>query len=620
MNRNARRLQQFTEIEGADLTPRLTEVEGILADADTLGAVTNEELSALEAELQDLFDAIRAGDVEGVSAADVPTLTRIADAVELVRVEAGVRLAAVEADEASVAELEARLRGGDPEPEAEAEPAPEASGDEPEPEEAEEAEPEAVEVEAELEPVTASVPVAPSLADLAARGRRTPGRQPAMELARTEHPFIRALTRNENVSVDDLARLFIETRETFGAFAGQGEMKIPLGRVDIRDKFRPEHRLDSRSSQAQVEAAYESVTAGAMDPGMWDEGRLAAQGLTAAGFCMPTEALYDIEQISGAQRPLRDSMGQLQADRGGYRFVLPSSLADVDVNDPTDDTVLAGGGAIGHWDGDDVAGNSPRDGKSCQEVPCPTIEEAFVEAIYTCLGFNNFQGLTAPELVRKWILDAASAWSREAETTILGSVSAESTPVTTTRRFSATIDLITFVIQLAAAERNRQRMPRNARLRAWFPSWIIELAQVDMMARQAGDNLANFQIDEAWVRNQLARANVNATFYEDTRTGAGQIFGAQGSGSDLRDFPLTAEWYLFHEGAHVHMEGGTLDFGLVRDSTLNASNKYRIFNESLQGVLSRPIFSYRVRSVLCPVGITSGPMLAADADDLCATS
>jgi hypothetical protein len=616
MHLHARRSQQFTEIEGADLTPRLTEIEGILSDEEALGAVTDEELVGLETELQELFDSIRAGDVEGVTSADVPTLTRIADAVDNVRSEAGIRLEAAEADMAAVAELEARLSGEttEPAPEAEAEPTIEA-GDEPEPE----VEPEPVaEVEPELEEVTASV-TAPSLADLASRARRTP-RQPAMQFARTEAPFIRALERNENVTVDDLARLFIEKRETFGAFAGQGEVRIPLGRIDIRDQFAPNHRLDARASMSQVEQAFESVTAGAMDPETWESDE--ARALTAAGgFCMPTEALYDIEQISGAQRPLRDSMGQLQADRGGYRFVLPSSLADISVNDPTDATVVSGGGAIGHWDNDDASGDEgARDGKSCQEVPCPTIEEAFVEAIYTCLGFDNFQGLTAPELVRKWILDAAAAWSREAETTILDSVSSESTPVTTTRRFSATIDMITFIIQLAAAERNRQRMPRNARLRVWLPSWVIELAQVDMIARAAGDGLANFQIDEAWVRNQLGRANVNVTFYEDTRTGAGQIFGAQGSGSDLRDFPLTAEWYLFHEGAHVHMEGGQLDFGLVRDSTLNQTNKYRIFNESLQGVLSRPIFSYRVRSVLCPVGITSGPMLATDADDLCASS
>ncbi len=47
---------------------------------------------------------------------------------------------------------------------------------------------------------------------------------------------------------------------------------------------------------------------------------------------------------------------------------------------------------------------------------------------------------------------------------------------------------------------------------------------------------------------------------------------------------------------------GTLDLGLVRDSTLNATNDYQVFSESWECVVPKVIESLKITSTLCTTG------------------
>lgn len=46
-------------------------------------------------------------------------------------------------------------------------------------------------------------------------------------------------------------------------------------------------------------------------------------------------------------------------------------------------------------------------------------------------------------------------------------------------------------------------------------------------------------------------------------------------------------WYLFPEGTFSRADAGTLDLGVVRDSTLNSTNDYRYFAESWEAILPK---------------------------------
>lgn len=604
-----RRLLSFT-------LDRLAEIRAIFADDEQRLALEDAELATMEAELLDLFDAIRAGEVEDVNRNDLDRLTEIAETIDSIRSEAGVRYETAAAADAEEARLEAeaealasRLRGeddgddpegGDPDPEGDPEGAdPEAEPADPAAPDPEPAPAPAPTADAEPEPVLAAA--APALPPVGALGAVPTARRHRPAPVRTR-PAIEAIGLRRNVDFGELARIFIERREDFVSYSGGGEEKIRLGRMRV--EFPEDRRLNGIGADAEAfERIVEPVVASAMLPSSWTDEALVASG----GFCAPLEVDYEIAQISGAQRPVRDSLPRFGADRGGLRHIRPGDLADVDVS--------GAGAAVGLWTNstDEAPGENV---KTCQTVPCPEVVDVELQAIYRCLQFGNFQSRAFPELVRKWIADVGAAWARVAEQELLDGIGANSTAITTTQVLGAVADLLAYINQAGASYRSRHRMPRDARLRLYLPAWVIDLFQADLARRHAGDGIGVFAVAEAEIRSWFAARNVNVTFYIDTETGAGQVFGAQGA-TDLRNFPSTAVWYLFHEGAFVFLDGGMLDLGLVRDSSLNETNDYRIFAESFEEIAFKGVESYKVTSTLCATGEGA---LDADPSAICNAS
>lgn len=584
---------------------RLDTIASLLTAADQIAALNDAEIGALDVELREVADKILDGTAKGIDRNDTERLTEIANALEVIRAEAADRVEAAEARQAEVDDIMARIRldeaaeddgDDDADADADAEPA-EAEADADAEEDADDGEGEAqtIEaVEAEMEPVMASGVALPTLNELAARvARRQPAPASSGFAARTEHPFIRALERGgKNVTLNDLAQLMSERYDDFrGTAPGEGELKFRLGRVDITSQFGEDRFLHASDSQFVNDAKIDAVTASAMRAESW-----LPEIVASGGFCAPTPASYDIEQISGAQRPVRDSLPRFGADRGGIRFTPPPDMSQILIDQV--------GGAIGIWT--NATDTTPGENvKSCQTITCDTVSEVLTQAIYSCLGFGNFGARAYPEWVRAWTLNAAAMWARVAERELLDGISAASTQITDAGIYGFVPELLTHILQLSVGERNRQRMDPNTRLRVMLPSWVIAQMQIDVL-RQG--NVETVIRDEASLRSMFSAAGVNVTLYEDERTGAGQIVGAQGQGVGIRDLPDVVEWYLFHEGAFTMLDGGTLDLGLVRDSTLNATNDFRIFTESWEAVAFRGIFSYRVRDTLCPSGDRQSPV------------
>ena len=61
---------------------------------------------------------------------------------------------------------------------------------------------------------------------------------------------------------------------------------------------------------------------------------------------------------------------------------------------------------------------------------------------------------------------------------------------------------------------------------------------------------------------------------------------------------------LFPEGTFLHLDGGSLELGIVRDSTLNSTNDYQVFGETFENVARiGPTQAARWASVtICPAG------------------
>lgn len=69
----------------------------------------------------------------------------------------------------------------------------------------------------------------------------------------------------------------------------------------------------------------------------------------------------------------------------------------------------------------------------------------------------------------------------------------------------------------------------------------------------------------------------------DGKTGGGQVFGAQAAGAALT-FPSSLIAYVFAPGTFFFLDGGELDFGVVRDSTLNTRNDFRLMVETVEAL------------------------------------
>lgn len=119
----------------------------------------------------------------------------------------------------------------------------------------------------------------------------------------------------------------------------------------------------------------------------------------------------------------------------------------------------------------------------------------------------------------------------------------------------------------------------------------------------AGERLA---MSEAQINQFFEVQNLNVTWSMEGEPAQPVDFGAQAAGA-LDNWPATAIMYLFHEGAFLGLDGGVLDLGLVRDSTLNKTNDYRIFAENFQSTAFVGVESLRISQTVCPTGSSSLP-------------
>jgi hypothetical protein len=315
--------------------------------------------------------------------------------------------------------------------------------------------------------------------------------------------------------------------------------------------------------------------------------------IAAGGIAAPAEVRYELYGLGEDVRPVKDSLPVFGADRGGIRYITPPVLTDLN-------------GAVSLWTlDDDVAaatGSSPV--KPALRVAAGAEVVVQVDAIPLILTFGNMGARAYPELVERHTKLGMIQHARFAETRILTRIGSLSTAVTAAKALGAARDIFVQVETAAAAYRNRHRMDESTPLRAIFPAWFKNALRADLTKQLPGDGPdETFGLAEATINNWFNLRGINVTWTVDGETG--QIFGAQGAGA-LNGFPTELIWYLFSEGTFLFLDQGTLDLGIVRDSTLNQTNDYKIFFETFEAVAKVGIESLKVTSELAIAGATAG--------------
>lgn len=584
-----------------DPRARIAAITALLADADAVARLTAEELAELDSEMAALWQSIRSGEVEGIGSTDTTALQPLRDARVACAAERMVREALAADDEATIAAMEADI-------EAAAVVASDDEGDDDEGDEATEddgdeaGDTEAVE-DAELEAVTASGgrgPVAlPSLAELNAR---TPRRDtPHVVVHDREGADIRWVPTNEMVTREEfVTRLAAYPESMVGAMpAGQ---KVVLGQ--IRTVPDGAQRIDDRTDSAEVIGRkLELAVEGALDPRNWRDGGRPSEALLASGgWGTPAPVDYGVPQISVSDRPVRGALPSVEASRGGLTWVVPPTFANVTTGGPA-----VTGAAVGIWTSatDTTPGATV---KSKQNISVGASRTVQLDAIYQYLQEGVLQSRAFPEWVRAWMLNTDAAWARVAETNLLDKIEQSSITKFVTQQtvLGATRDILANLINIAAQERNRQRMRPDAMVRVMYPSLLLDLVQADLV--RSGTNFVDgspLVVARDFIQTQLRNANINGSMYMDSSTAGGQLSAAQANRAHMLNFPSIIRCYVFHEGAFVVGDGGTENIGVVRDSTLVNTNDFRIFSESFEGVFDRGIWSYVVDSYLCADGTAS---------------
>lgn len=336
-----------------------------------------------------------------------------------------------------------------------------------------------------------------------------------------------------------------------------------------------------------------------------------SQALVAAGLCAPLENLYDIEVIGDDDRPVRDALVRFGTDRGGIQYR------------PAVNGVAQTGG-IGVW----TAANDEADPlvpKVCAEIDCPDTIEAVVDAIYQCLTFSNMSSRFDPEWTDSIIRAQRVAHARFAENRILTQLVTGSKTVYSTQILGAARDALWTLDHMIAYYRNVHRLRNDVPLRMIAPLWLLNMLRADITYQMVGDGLQSLAVTDAEITSWFSARNVNITWHLDGIDPAditlpdpdivvpAQFYTTLVTGSAVPGFPDAVSTLLFREGDWLHLDGGTLDLGTVRDSTLNGQNRFQTFAESWEGTAFRGIESFQLVMRLNPTGASAATVSTAAA-------
>lgn len=539
--------------------------ESIELPAD-LATLDDEALAALSARASEAFDAIYGDGSSVLSTEDYATAAALTDAIESLSAEEARRDADSEQRRADTAALASRVQAATATEEPQdGEDGDDADGDdtdddlEPEAQEGEETAP----VE-ERELVTASGTRRSLSINLGAANRRSRRSQP-----KPKAPAERGMRDYAFANSDDLGVGFgagithVEAGQMLGKRLSTFAKSTYEGAARRGQHMREQHPLMvfkrdipadlMVASATSVEEASRAITRAV------DQSRLPGGALTAAGWCAPSEPLYDI--CTTASRDGLYSLPEVGISRGG--ILVPTTPAYADLYQSigfhfTEEQAIAGEYAPGTPAGTpNVVGDKP-----CYEMECPTWEDYRLEADGLCLVADLVTQRGYPEGLEWATENALIAHDHKVSAGRIAKVVAGSTPrVMTAGTVGTTAPLLAAIEIRAEAIRYAGRLSRNTLLEGVFPYWVRGAIRQDLSVRLGVDLLSvtNAQID-AWFAQ---RGIVPQYVYDWQALPIGAL-----------TWPATIQFLLYEAGAWIGGVDEIITLNSVYDSVMLGQNKY----------------------------------------------
>jgi hypothetical protein len=306
--------------------------------------------------------------------------------------------------------------------------------------------------------------------------------------------------------------------------------------------------------------------------------------VAAGGHQAPFEVRYDIFGFGTTNRPVRDALPRFQADRGGIRYIVPPVLTSYD-------------NAVGIWtSANDAAGSPDPAAKNSLTVTAAQEVTVATDAVTLQMQFGNLATRAYPELIARHNELGLIQHARESEQYLLSKIAAGSTAVTTASLIGFGRDFLVQLSRAATAYRSRHRLEADAPLRVIVPAWIKDAMVADLTLSMPGDSTMNAYGE---IEGYMSSRGIVASYSLDQ-----DVYGVQNSGT-LNEFADSFTWYMFAEGTFVFLDGGTLDLGIIRDSTLTGTNDYKMFVETFEGVAKVGIEALVVTSTISVNGVAA---------------
>jgi hypothetical protein len=336
------------------------------------------------------------------------------------------------------------------------------------------------------------------------------------------------------------------------------------------------------------------------------------QGLTAAaGWCAPSEILYDLFEIENGTDGLVD-IPEVQVSRGGFQFS-PG---------PAFSTIWAGTGYFHQTEAQVIAATT----KPCMAIPCPTFTDIRLEVEGVCLTGSFLQDRGYPEMVARFTRGAMVAHRRKLNVFKINQMVAGSTLVdlTVAANFGGANSIenddisaasrFLHVLETQAIDyRYKHRMALSTKLEAVVPLWVLGQLRADIQRRTGTSAEEAFGITDQMINQWASLRGVRIQWvydWQDAYNGAGTVGGSSAIGA----LPVVVDILLYAAGTFVAGVSDVIRLDTVYDSANLALNQYtQLFTEEGILVAKRGFESRRIKINIPPAGVTSAAVTMTNA-------
>lgn len=317
--------------------------------------------------------------------------------------------------------------------------------------------------------------------------------------------------------------------------------------------------------------------------------------VAAGGWCAPSEIDYDFFSIVCVDGLL--DLPTVGVNRGGIKWPISPSYADI-----------VGNTGLWHWtETQDVAaatGTAQSGTKTCTRAPCPEFLEARLACDGLCLTAGNLTNDAYPELTDNFLNLLQAGHAHKVNTLRIAQLVASSIAVSGTTGLgdagSGVVAPVLNALEMQANDyRELYRMCQDAVLEVVLPRWLRGEMRADLR-RRTGISVESWA--DSYLMSLLDAINVRVQWVSDWQVGLSGQFGGV---TPLLAWPTKVQFMIFAPGTFVLGRGLTLDLGIIRDSTLNATNDYTAaWMEECWLIAQRGHTSRLVTVNICPNGTT----------------